>query len=51
MDITARSTKAEIIDHACELVDTQQEQIAELKEQRTILVTLCAVLFSALVLF
>lgn len=37
MNITERSSKSEIIDAATELVDTQQEQIQQLKQRQVIL--------------
>lgn len=44
MNITTNSTKADIIDASCELIDTQAEQIQQLKDQQTILFTLVALL-------
>lgn len=49
-DITANSTKAEIISNACEMIDDQQSQITRLKEQQLTLMILCGVLFSLLIL-
>lgn len=49
-DITANSTKAEIISNACEMIDDQQATIARLKEQQLTLMILCGVLFSLLIL-
>lgn len=40
MNITERSSKADIIDAAVELTSTQAEQISELKQQQTILLIL-----------
>jgi hypothetical protein len=50
MNTTHTSTKAQIIDAACELVDSQAETIQALKERQTILVTLCVVLGALLLL-
>jgi hypothetical protein len=36
--ITSRNTKDEILSHACEAIDSQQETIARLKSERSILV-------------
>jgi hypothetical protein len=36
--ITSRTSKDEIITHACEAIDSQQETIARLKSERSILV-------------
>jgi hypothetical protein len=44
MNITASSTKAEIIDASCELIDTQAEQINDLKERQLILWTIVGIL-------
>ena len=49
MNITNNSTKADILDASCELIDTQAEQIQQLKDQQTILLTLVTLL-SALVI-
>jgi len=49
MDITASSTKAEIITAAVELTDLQSNQIKQLKERQAILWGLVSVL-SALLL-
>ena len=50
MNITASSTKSEIIDASMEVIMTQDEQIADLKQRQTILLTLCAVLGVLLIL-
>jgi hypothetical protein len=50
MNITPSSTKAEIIDASVEVIMTQDEQIADLKQRQTILLTLCAVLGVLLIL-
>jgi len=44
MNITTASTKAEIIDASCELIDTQAEQINDLKERQLILWTIVGIL-------
>ena len=44
MNITASSTKAEIIDASCEVIDTQAEQINDLKERQLILWTIVGIL-------
>jgi hypothetical protein len=49
MNITTNSTKADILDASCELIDTQAEQIQQLKDRQTILLTLVTLL-SALVI-
>jgi hypothetical protein len=49
MNITTNSTKADILDASCELIDTQAEQIQQLKDQQVILLTLVTLL-SALVI-
>ena len=36
-NVTERSSKAEIIDLSCEVIDTQQEKISQLKQQQTTL--------------
>ena len=48
MNITARSSKAEIIDAALELTDSQAERIAQLEQRQTVLWALCALLALAL---
>lgn len=47
-DITARSTKDEIIGAAMELADSQAETVAELRHQRTALVVIIAILATML---
>ena len=47
MITTERSSKADIIDHACELVDDQAEQIVRLKEDRKALWILASCLLVA----
>jgi len=37
MNITAQSTKEEIINSSCELIDTQAEQLEQLREEKTTL--------------
>jgi len=49
-DITAASTKAEILSNACEMIDDQQATISRLKEQQLTLMILCGVLASLLIL-
>lgn len=44
MIITQSSTKAEIIDASCEVIDTQQEQINELQERQLALWAVVGVL-------
>jgi hypothetical protein len=44
MNITASSTKTEIIDASCEVIDTQAEQISDLKERQLILWTIVGIL-------
>jgi len=44
MNITHSSTKAEIIDASCEVIDTQAEQINDLKERQLILWTIVGIL-------
>jgi hypothetical protein len=44
MNITTASTKADIIDASCELIDTQAEQINDLKERQLILWTIVGIL-------
>ena len=44
MNITASSTKADIIDASCEVIDTQAEQINDLKERQLILWTIVGIL-------
>lgn len=48
MNITARSSKAEIIDAALELTDSQAERIAQLEQRQTVLWTVCGLLTLAL---
>ena len=50
MNITAASTKAEIISNACEMIDDQQATINRLKEQQLTLMILCGVLATLLIL-
>jgi hypothetical protein len=49
-DITAASTKAEIITASLEMIDDQQATINRLKEQQLTLMILCGVLASLLIL-
>jgi len=49
MNITTNSTKADILDASCELIDTQAEQIQQLKDQQVILLIIVTTL-SALVI-
>ena len=44
MNITERSSKADIIDAAVELTSTQAEKISELQQQQTILLIILGVL-------
>ena len=44
MNITHASTKADIIDASCEVIDTQAEQISDLKERQLILWTIVGIL-------
>jgi hypothetical protein len=44
MNITHTSTKADIIDASCEVIDTQAEQITNLKERQLILWTIVGIL-------
>lgn len=44
MNITHASTKADIIDASCEVIDTQAEQITNLKERQLILWTIVGIL-------
>ena len=44
MNITTSSTKADIIDASCEVIDTQAEQITNLKERQLILWTIVGIL-------
>jgi hypothetical protein len=44
MNITIASTKADIIDASCELIDTQAEQINDLKERQLILWAIVGIL-------
>lgn len=44
MNITTASTKADIIDASCEVIDTQAEQINDLKERQLILWTIVGIL-------
>jgi hypothetical protein len=50
MNITEKSTKADIIDGACVLIDEQQEQLQAMQQQQRILWALVAVLTTLLVL-
>ena len=45
MIITQSSTKAEIIDASCEVIDTQQEKINDLQERPLALWVIVGVLF------
>jgi hypothetical protein len=49
-NVTAASTKAEIIDASCELVAIQGEQIADLRERQLVLWALVGVLSILLLL-
>ena len=49
MNVTERSSKAEIIDAACELTGYQSERICELEQRQAALWALVAVLASLLV--
>ena len=51
MNVTERSAKADIIDAAVELTDSQAERIADLENDRTALWGLSAVLLVYSVLF
>ena len=51
MNITERSSKAAIIDAACELTGNQAERIAQLEQQQTVLFGLLAVASVLLLLF
>ena len=44
MNITHASTKADIIDASCEVIDTQAEQINDLKERQLILWAIVGIL-------
>ena len=44
MNITTNSTKADILDASCELIDTQAEQIQQLKDRQVILLTIVSIL-------
>jgi hypothetical protein len=44
MNITTASTKADIIDASCEVIDTQAEQIDDLRERQLILWTIVGIL-------
>ena len=46
--INERSNKADIIDASCEVIDTQAEQLKELKVQRRYLIVAVAALFTLL---
>jgi hypothetical protein len=50
MNITAASTKDEILSNACEMIDDQQATINRLKEQQLTLMILCGVLATLLIL-
>jgi hypothetical protein len=50
MNITAASTKAEILSNACEMSDSQQTRINQLEQQQLTLMILCGVLASLLIL-
>ena len=45
MNITEKSSKADIIDTAVEFIDTQQEQITTLKQQQQILLYALSAVF------
>tara|TARA_A100001201_G_scaffold54562_2_gene53165 strand:- start:1623 stop:1781 length:159 start_codon:yes stop_codon:yes gene_type:complete len=51
LQITERSAKADIIDAAVELTDTQAEQIANLKQDRRALTCVSLLLLTATILF
>lgn len=44
INVTEKSTKQEIIDLSCEIIDTQAEQLEELKQQKFILAAAASVL-------
>ena len=44
MNITTTSTKADIIDASCEVIDTQAEQINDLQERQLILWAIVGIL-------
>lgn len=46
--INERSVKADIIDASCEVIDTQAEQLQELKLQRRFLIVTVAALITLL---
>jgi hypothetical protein len=50
MNVTASSTKAEIIDASMEVIMTQDEQIADLKQRQSILIVICLILGALLIL-
>ena len=49
MNINEHSTKAAIIDAACELTDTQAQRINDLQERQAVLWALCGMLALALI--
>jgi hypothetical protein len=51
MNITATSTKAEIIDGAVELIDSQAEELSQLRQQNQVLLTIVTILAAALLIF
>jgi hypothetical protein len=44
MNINERSTKADIIDASCELIDSQAERIADLEERQLVLWAMVGIL-------
>ena len=50
MNITERSSKADIIDAALELTGSQAERIAQLEQRQTVLWALCGLLTLAILL-
>jgi hypothetical protein len=44
MNITTTSTKADIIDASCEVIDTQAEQINDLRERQLVLWAIVGIL-------
>jgi len=50
MEITERSSKAELISSACELVDSQARQVETLQQQQMALLTLLGLAVALLLL-
>jgi hypothetical protein len=44
MNVNERSTKADIIDASCELIDSQAERIADLEERQLVLWAMVGIL-------